>query len=236
MRKIFVISLLCLILAISSVYAANDSLQLLNGINHLKQSTLRFAGDRVLYFDPIGITGEPQDADIVFVTHTHGDHYSMADLKRVMKPGATLVAPADKAFTAKNDGFNHVLMVEPGKDYQVKEVKFSVVPAYNTNKNFHPQDNKWVGYIISFKGYTYYIPGDTDVIPEMNDIKADVVFLPVGGTYTMDATEAAQAANIIKPKVAVPIHFADIVGSWDDAGKFIAMLDKDIQGIILKQK
>jgi L-ascorbate metabolism protein UlaG (beta-lactamase superfamily) len=70
------------------------------------------------------------------------------------------------------------------------------------------------------EGERIYYGGDTDLIPEMKDVKADIVILPVGGTYTMTAEEAARAADLIQPKTAIPIHYDDIVGSAADAKKF----------------
>ena len=94
------------------------------------------------------------------------------------------------------------------------------VPSYNTNKTFHPRASGWVGFVITAEGRRIYYPGDTDVIPEMDTIRADIVVIPVGGTYTMTAAEAADAVSRMKPVVAVPIHYGDIVGSLADAKKF----------------
>lgn len=230
------IALLCG-LSISSAFAetgTSGNANLLKGVRHLTQSTIRIEGSKVIYIDPFGVDGEPKDADIVFVTHTHGDHFSTSDLKKVMKKDAALVITDDGAAQARKDGMSSVVSVAPNKEYEVKGIKFSTVPAYNVNKDFHPKDSKWVGYIININNVKYYHAGDTDLIPEMKNIKADVAFLPVGGIYTMTADEAVKAAGLIKPKIAVPIHFADVVGSADDAQAFVNGLDKDIQGVVLK--
>lgn len=211
---------------------------LLNGVSHMKQSTLRIvAGSKVIYIDPYLIAGEPKDADIILISHTHSDHFSPADIKKVMKDGNTkIVIPATCKSDADKAGYKNIITVEPSKDYTVGGIAIKTVPAYNTNKTFHPQSNKWVGYILNINQTLYYFAGDTDVIPEMKDIDADVAFLPVGGTYTMNAKEAAQAANTIKPLVAVPIHFADVVGTWKDADTFVSLLEKPIIGKIIKKK
>ena len=107
------------------------------------------------------------------------------------------------------------------------------IPAYNTNKNFHPKDNKWVGYIINLDNTTYYIAGDTDKTPENKQVKCDVAFVPIGGTYTMNTFEAAELVNEIKPKVVVPIHYGLIVGTKEDAINFKNLIDKDIECNIL---
>ncbi len=206
----------------------------LEGVSCMKQSTVRIEGEKTIYFDPYAIEGNPQDGDIVFITHTHGDHFAISEIQKVMKKGGTLVITADGEKQAKEAGLKNIVTVAPGKEYTVNGIKFQTIASYNTNKEFHKKDSQWVGYNVMMNSTNYYIAGDTDVIPEMKTIKADVAFLPVGGTYTMDAKEAANAANIIKPKVAVPVHFGDVVGTTQDARTFISLLDKKITGVQLK--
>lgn len=209
---------------------------LLGGITHMKQSTIRIAADRIIYIDPYEIEGEPKDADIIFISHTHGDHFSIQDLKKVMKDSGTmLVLPADAKAAAEKEGFTNITVVEPNKAYTVDGLGFKTVPAYNLDKEFHQKGSNWVGYILTVNNTVYYFAGDTDFIPEMKEVDADVVFVPVGGTYTMDAKEAAEAVNAMKPLVAVPIHFADIVGTIEDANTFVSLLDSSIKGVILKK-
>ncbi len=207
----------------------------LAGVEQFKQSTVRLQGSQIIYVDPYKFDGEPHDADLVLITHTHGDHFAVAEIKKVMKPGATVAVTADGLAKLPKEEFAKVLTVAPNQPYEVEGVKFRTVPAYNIGKEFHPKDRGWVGYIVEFNQLNYYFAGDTDVIPEMKEIKADVAFLPVGGKYTMTATEAAQAANLIKPKVAVPYHFLDVVGTMDDAKQFVALLDPSISGVILRK-
>jgi L-ascorbate metabolism protein UlaG (beta-lactamase superfamily) len=190
----------------------------------------------VIYIDPYDIDGEPKDADIILVSHSHGDHFSPKDIKKVMKDDSTkLVIPSSCIAEVKKQGYKNIITVEPLKDYTVDGIAVRTVPAYNTNKNFHTKESRLVGYILNVNSALYYFAGDTDLIPDMDNIKADVVFLPVGGTYTMTAKEAAKAANIMKPQIAVPIHFADVVGTTEDAKTFVSLLKKPIQGIILKK-
>jgi L-ascorbate metabolism protein UlaG (beta-lactamase superfamily) len=217
-------------------FAATDKerASLLDGVAHFKQSTVRIQGSKVIYFDPFLVSGEPHDGDIVLITHPHSDHFSIPDLKKVAKPGVTVVITEDSVEKAKAAGFTRVIGVAPNQDHEVEGIKFTTVPAYNVNKNFHPRANHWVGYIVNINRARYYMAGDTDLIPEMKGLKVDVAFLPVGGTYTMTAVEAAQAANLIKPKIAVPVHFGDRVGSNEDGKKFVTLLDKEIEGVVLK--
>lgn len=215
-----------------SAYAADG---LLKGVEHFKQSTVKIQGEKVVYFDLYRFDGEPRDGDLIFITHPHGDHLSIADIQKVMKPNATIILPEDGAEKVKAAGLTNLLIVSPNKSYEVAGIKFETVPAYNIGKQFHPRDKNWVGYIVTINKTRYYIPGDTDFIPEMKNFKADVGFFPVGGKYTMTAAEAAKAANIMKPKIAAPIHFLDVVGTMEDAKQFVAALDPGIEGVILKK-
>ncbi len=208
----------------------------LDGVTHFRHASLRIEGEKVVYFDPYGIKGEPQDADIVFITHTHDDHFMPADIRKVLKDGGTVVITTDGVNRLKNLGYQNILAVEPNQTHQVEGVNFETVPAYNPDKNYHPQKNNWVGYVVTLKGLNYYIAGDTGLIPEMKEIKADVAFLPVDGVYTMKAQEAAEAAQLIKPAVAVPIHFGVVAGSRSDAEKFVSLLPAEIQGEIILGK
>lgn len=235
MKKLHLLAVLILSLGGSWVMAETDQMNFLKNVFHYYQSTVLIRGEKTVYFDPVRVSGAPHDADVVFVTHTHGDHFSAPDIQKALKPEGTLVVPADGAAKAKAAGIKNVLVVLPNQKYEVSGLGFQTVPAYNTDKSFHTKESNWVGYICKINNIAYYMAGDTDLIQEMKDIKTDVAFLPVGGTYTMTAKEAAAAANLIKPAVAVPIHFADIVGTVQDAKDFISLLDPSIKGVILKK-
>lgn len=212
-------------------------MELLKGITHLSHASLRLEREKVIYIDPYKIEGTPGDADIIFCTHDHFDHLSPKDIEKVKKNGSILVVPEKNAKKfkklVKKGTLQDVIGVEPFNEYEALGIKFKTVPAYNTGKKFHPKKENWVGYILYVDGASYYVAGDTDYIPEMETIKADVVFLPVGGTYTMNPEEAAKAANTIKPKVAVPIHFGSVVGTRQDADTFIGNLAEGIEAKIL---
>ena len=127
----------------------------------------------------------------------------------------------------------NLIVVQPNEKYCVEQISFETIPSYNTNKQFHPKQNNWVGYVIELNGLKYYIAGDTDITDENKTVKCDVAFVPVGGTYTMTAKEAADLVNIIKPKIAVPIHYGSVVGTKQDAIDFVNLLDERIDGKIL---
>lgn len=207
---------------------------LLNGVSLLKNSTIRIQGDKTIYFDPMGIEGEPKDADVIFISHSHGDHFSIDDIKKLAKDDAVFIIPGDCVKPVVDAGYTNIVTVLPSKSYDVDGLKFSTVPAYNIDKDFHKKDSNWSGYIVNVNGISYYFAGDTDRIPEMDDIKASVVFLPVGGTYTMTSNEAVEAANIINPLIAVPMHYQDVAGTKEDAQNFVKGLNTSIDGVLLK--
>lgn len=207
---------------------------LLNGVSHMKQSTVRILGGRTVYFDPYDIQEEINDADVIFISHSHYDHFSVKDIRKIAKNETMLVIPEDCTRDAEKAGFKNIMIAVPNSSYEAAGLKFSAVPAYNTDKKFHRKMSNWVGYVLNMNDAVYYFAGDTDYIPEMKNIKADVVFLPVGGVYTMNWKEAVEAANVMRPQIAVPIHFKDIVGSFEDAEKFIQGIHSNIHGVILK--
>lgn len=242
MKKIVAIVITLVILGVIATISGGklrkvDSTDYLKGISFLGNSSFRFQMDeKVIYFDPVGVKGEPQDADIIFITHSHNDHMSLADLKKVKKENTIVVATTDLTAWLRRMEMPEVVEVTPLNKYEVGGVQVETVPAYNIDKEFHKRDKDWVGYIVTINGVRYYMAGDTDLIPEMENIQADVVFLPVDGTFTMTAEKAAEAANMIKPKVAVPIHYGSVAGSIKDAELFIEKLDKPIKGIILEKE
>lgn len=203
------------------------------------QSTVRITGEKTIYVDPRRVLGEPHDADIIFITHTHNDHYEIDTIRRVMKPSTVIYITEDGVEQAKADGLTNVIGVVPGKDYDGEGISFSTVAAYNTaaDRQNHRQEFNWVGYVININGFTYYSAGDSDFIEEMKNITVpiDVAFLPIDGKYNMDAGEAAAAANAIKPKVAVPYHYNNFVAE-DKAEEFVSLLNDNIRGAIVTFK
>ena len=208
---------------------------MLENIEVLYHSSIRISKNKVIYIDPFKIDKDYNDADIVFITHDHFDHYSEEDIDKVINENTTIIIPKELLTKILRKGINKnaIITVEPNKKYIVQGIKFETIPSYNTNKTFHPKENGWVGYIITLDGIRYYIAGDTDITEENRKVKCDVAFVPVGGTYTMDFKEAAQLINEIQPKIAVPIHYGSVVGTKQDATDFIKLLYSSIKGIIL---
>ena len=211
---------------------------MLENIEVLYHSSIRISKNKVIYIDPFKIDRNYNDADIVFITHDHYDHYSEEDIDKVINENTTIIIPEELLTKLLKKGINKnaIITVEPNEKYVVQGIKFETIPAYNTNKTFHPKKNGWVGYIIIINGIRYYIAGDTDITEENKKVKCDVAFVPVGGTYTMDFKEAANLINEIKPKIAIPIHYGSVVGTEQDAIDFIRLLHPEIKGIILMKK
>lgn len=204
---------------------------MLENINCLGHSTIKFSKmGKIIYVDPYNIKEENHDADIIFVTHSHYDHYSEEDISKIKRDDTKIVVTSDLGNNVIDYGFmsNDVTIVLPNNKYEVDGINFSTVNSYNINKQFHPKENNWVGYIIELDGIKYYIAGDTDINEDNEKVKCDVAFVPVGGTYTTTAKEAAEFVNLIKPKVAVPIHYGTIVGSKEDANIFSDSVDEGI--------
>lgn len=209
---------------------------MLKGMECLGHSTVKInKNNKIIYIDPYNISDGINDADYIFITHNHYDHFSEEDIKKVKNNETIIIITEDLYTNTLKLGFNgmNIITVKPNENYQVEGIKFNTIPAYNTNKTFHPKENNWVGYIIELEGSKYYIAGDTDITDENKKVKCDVAFVPVGGTYTMDFKEAAHLINEIKPKIAVPIHYGSIVGTNQDATDFVKLLHPNIKGIIL---
>lgn len=172
--------------------------------------------DTVVYIDPWKIEGAPKDATVVLVSHSHYDHYSAGDVKKVSGADTKLIASAD---VVRQEGEGQA--IRPGETIEAGGVRVTGVAAYNPSKQFHPKANNWVGFVVEVGSKRIYYAGDTDLTAEMKALKdIDVALLPVGGTYTLNAAEAADATRHIKPKLAVPYHWGDIVGGKGDADRF----------------
>lgn len=171
-------------------------------------------GNKIYYVDPFDLKGEKfEPADLIFITHAHQDHLSINDIAKLIKPDVTIVAP--KSCIDLLTFNNEKIAVFPNSNYNIKGFEFKTVPAYNISKPFHPKENNWVGYIFNLNGKKIYHAGDTDFIPEMNELKSlnlDIAMLPMGGTYAMDVDEAIKAANTISAKITIPMHYKRLLG------------------------
>lgn len=203
---------------------------MLENIQVLCHSSIRMKKNITIYFDPFQIDMDYHDADIIFITHDHYDHYSEKDIDLLLKKDTVIVAPRSLKEKLLNHRFQReqIILVEPNQTYRIKKILIHTIPAYNTNKAFHKKEYGWVGYLVTMDEISYYIAGDTDITEENKLVKCDVAFVPVGGTYTMTYKEGAELVNQIHPKIAVPIHYGSIVGTKEDGKKFSELLDTDI--------
>ncbi len=184
-----------------------------------KQSCIVINAGKIIYFDPYRVADDAPKADFILVTHKHRDHFTTDSLKKIIKKETVILTP-QSIF-----GFdeNEIIQVLPNKTYEVSNIKITTVPAYSLDNVYHPLCANFVGYIVEIDNIRYYHAGDTDLIPDFNEISdIDVAFLPIGGVYTMDHNEALKAVEIIKPKVAIPIHFGMITGTYEEAEEFVA--------------
>jgi L-ascorbate metabolism protein UlaG (beta-lactamase superfamily) len=186
-----------------------------------KQSAYKWKSDGItVYLDPWGLRDKEEPADVVFITHAHGDHFDPAEIAKISKKTTQFVAPRDVA--EKLEG--NVKAIRPGESLEVAGIKFETVPAYSTVEHrlqTHPKSNNWVGYILSLDGHRYWFSGDTDPNPDIEKIKTDVALVCIGGDpYVMNASEAAGVVKKIRPQLAVPNHYGFVVGVASDGEKF----------------
>lgn len=200
---------------------------------------------KIIYIDPYNIKENSEKADIILITHSHYDHCSIADIKNIIKEGTKIVLPADcQSKVTRFQTPVDIHVIGPNQEISLGELKISTLPAYNIDKTFHPKGEEWVGYLVKMNDVLIYHAGDTDFIPEMQKLtgykqpgKEFIALLPIGGKFTMDAEEAAEAAKLIKPNIAVPMHYGTIGGSKEDAEDFVNLCKKEgINAMILEKE
>lgn len=194
------------------------------------QSSIRIEdGGLVVYFDPLKIA-EQHDANYIFITHSHWDHFSPDDIQKVASENTNIIAPRDVYDKLMKTGFDTSKLhrVQPYDELDLDGIHVRAVPAYNINKDFHPKANNWVGYVVTINNAIYYIMGDTDALPENESVRCGTLFIPIGGTYTMNATEAANFTNKIHPTTAIPIHYGMVVGTHDDFVRYQSLVEAGI--------
>ena len=189
---------------------------MVENIKWLGHAGFKLTGEKVVYIDPFKIT-DSEPADVIIITHEHFDHLSPDDIKKVQAPNTIVLVTPD----CKSKVSGNVKTVSPGHNIIVNGIMVESVPAYNQDKEFHPKSKNWMGVVVTINKKRIYHAGDTDNIPDMGNLKnIDIALLPVSGTYVMTPEEAANAANKIMPKIAIPMHYGSIIGARTDAEKF----------------
>lgn len=195
----------------------------------------RIEDGQVIYIDPFKIDGANKKASIILISHEHFDHCSIDDLKKIVTPNTVVVAHAQSRNELSKLKVKEVRIVKPGDRLNINGVTVETTAAYNVNKfrepgkPFHPKEDGKLGFVVTVKSVRIYHAGDSDHIPEMKGISPDIALLPVSGTYVMTVQEAIEAVASIKPKIAIPMHYAAIVGSVKDAQEFKRLAKCDVQ-------
>ena len=167
---------------------------------------------------------------MILITHEHFDHFDPESIEHVRKQNTVFVAPAGmREQVRKAAGESEIRLLQPGEQLEMDGVTVRGVPAYNRIKPFHRKRSGWLGYLVTMDGLTYYIAGDTDAVKEAKEVCCDIALVPVGGTYTMDAKEAAELVNAIRPRAAVPTHYGSVVGKPQDGERFAELVRPEIR-------
>ena len=180
--------------------------------------------DKKICIDPFEIKNSFQ-ADYIWLTHNHRDHLSIVDIEKIITPTTILIAPSVCESDLK-DFSNKKILLSQHDSQIVDDFSLTTIPAYCIDKfrspwiSYHPKESWFLGFILNFAWTTVYHAGDTDNIPEMKWLAPDIALLPVSWTYTMTAAEAVESVESIKPKIAIPMHYDSIVGTWEDAKYF----------------
>lgn len=211
---------------------------MIENIQVFTQNSIRIKdGEKKIYVDPFQMREEPKDADFILITHDHYDHFSPEDIAKVRKDNTLLIVPEAMYKKAEQESgvASNIYPVKPGTFHEIEGLTLDTIPAYNNLKPFHPKSAGWVGYLLRINGKRIYVAGDTSLTKDAKAVKCDIALVPIGGTYTMDAKKAAELINIIRPEIAVPVHYGSIVGKKEDAETFRELVDDTIRVEILMQ-
>jgi L-ascorbate metabolism protein UlaG (beta-lactamase superfamily) len=215
--------------------------KLLAGVVHLSDDDIRFRNTdgRCVFVDPVAgptnnlvVKSGMLKPDLILITHGHGDHYQPAVLRayQELNPQAIVACPPDVAKRAAKKKVNNLEEVLPGQTYTKAGVTFQTVPAYFQDGNSHPQTNGWVGYVLQFKGANYYVTGDTQPLPEMANLKVDVLFPLLYGCGG-NLEQAVKMSELTQAHLVVPVHTS---GQEAAINKYLTRLPKGVQGVYYK--
>jgi len=198
--------------------------EFLKNIHWLGHAGFRINAGETVYIDPFQIDAGPK-ADVVLISHSHYDHFSPEDLGKIVQD--TTIYVTEKSTAEQLDG--KVQVMAPGDKLDLEGIGIEAVAAYNIDKHFHPKSNGWLGFVLTVAGVRIYHTGDSDFVPEMESVQADIALLPVSGTYVMDTQQAVAAALAIAPEYVIPMHYGEIVGDANQATEFKAALEGRIK-------
>lgn len=199
-----------------------------DNIEVFKQNSIKIDN---IYIDPYGIDKATHDADYIFITHNHYDHYSREDILKIINKDTIFIIPESMKNEYEYD--NDVMYVKPNSNYMLDSISFKTFNMYNIDKQYHPKENNWCSYLINYKSIKYLILGDTDDTVDIRNIKTDIVFIPIGGKFTMDINEAIEYLSKIEYKVVIPVHYGSIIG---DISLGLMLKDKFSDKCVLKIK
>ena len=197
---------------------------MLENITWLGHDAFKIAASKIIYLDPFELAGEMEPADVICITHEHYDHCSPDDVAKIQREDTVVIASESCKGQLKGD----VRLVKAGDRVTIDDLIIEAIPAYNVSKKFHPREAGGVGYVVTVDNTSIYHAGDTDPIPEMEGLEVDIALLPVSGVYVATAEEAVEAANKIRPKLVIPMHYGSIVGSRADAERFKEMWSGEV--------
>jgi L-ascorbate metabolism protein UlaG (beta-lactamase superfamily) len=214
------------------------------GLYWLGHSGFLIKANKIIYIDPYQINENSEKADIIFITHSHYDHCSFEDLKKIVKKNTKIILTADSQSKITRLSIPvEIKIVEPNKEFFIDNIKVNTIPAYNIENQGHEKIEGWVGYVIRIKDVIIYHAGDTDFIPEMNNLTGYnqknvkfIALIPIGGRFTMNVEEALEAVKKIKPSLVIPMHYGSIIGTKEDAEEFISLCkENSIEAKILNK-
>ena len=201
------------------------------------RSSIRIEGMKIIYFDPFKITEDKHDADVIFVTHEHFDHFSPEDIRKVSNESTVLIVPYSmKQIVIEEVGkivgeIKFVKAEDAGTNLMMDSISIKWVRAYNIDKPFHKKESDWIGYIVTLDDETYFVTGDTDANEDNVNVECDILLVPCGGKYTFDAEEAAEFTYKIKPRKVIPTHYTDVAGKSEIGEIFKCATQKLMQNI-----